>query len=177
MSEERDQATFLKRFLPVETALRGYLLAVTRNPVETDELFQDVAVTLWRKFGDFDETRSFRAWAMGVASLEVLKRRQAFARSRIVFSDELVGQLAATAGDGADHEDFRRVHLASCIRKLPEKERTVVGMRFEMDLSLGEIASRIGKSVGAVEMMMVRIRRWLRACVEKSMALENRGIP
>jgi hypothetical protein len=71
MSEDQDHDAFLERFLPVQTALRGYLLAVTRDPAATDDAFQEVASVLWRKFGEFDRTRNFAAWAMGITELQL----------------------------------------------------------------------------------------------------------
>lgn len=177
MSEDQDHDMFLKRFLPVQPRLRGYLLATLRDPAETDDVFQEVAMVLWQKFGDFDQTRSFAAWAIGIARLQVLKRRQSFARSRLVFSEEAVASLAEAASEDPDAEDVRRSHLSQCLEKLPPDHRAVVAMRFEEKRSLAEIAATLRKREAAVSMMMVRIRRWLRACVDESMALDQARVP
>jgi DNA-directed RNA polymerase specialized sigma24 family protein len=50
-------------------------------------------------------------------------------------------------------------------------------MRFEEKRSLAEIAATLRKREAAVSMMMVRIRRWLRACVDESMALDQARVP
>jgi DNA-directed RNA polymerase specialized sigma24 family protein len=49
-------------------------------------------------------------------------------------------------------------------------------MRFEQDQSLAEIAGKVRKSEAAVGMAMMRIRRWLRDCMIKTMAMEKAGI-
>ena len=81
-----DREDFIKYFTDVEHALRAYLLAATRNLSDADDLFQAVWIVLWNKFLQFDPSRSFRSWAVGVARLEVLKWRQQQARSREVSS-------------------------------------------------------------------------------------------
>lgn len=175
MSEPHNHDEFLKHFLPMQTSLRGYLLAVLREPTATDDLFQEVALVLWQKFGEFDPARSFSGWAFGVAKIQILRRRRAFARSRLVFTDDAVACLAKVASEDTEPGEARRQHLASCLGKLPPNHKTVVTMRFEQKQSLAEIAANLQKNVAAVEMMMVRIRRWLRGCVEKSMALDGVG--
>lgn len=170
MSEAENKDEFLAHFLQAQPAVRGYLLAVTRDPAETDDLFQEVASVLWRKYEDFDRTRSFQAWAMGMARMQLLKRRQSLARSRLVFSEEAVAKLAMSAAE-MESEDARLSHLLLCLKKLPSDHKVVVDFRFSQNQPLAEIAARLGKSVAAVEMMMVRIRRWLRDCVERSMAM------
>lgn len=173
MASDQDHDAFLERFLPVQTTLRGYLLAVTRDPVATDDIFQEVALVLWRQFNSYDRALPFAAWAMGITKLQFLKHRQSHARSRLVLSEEAVATLADTAGTNADAEDLRRPHLATCLGKLLPAQRTMLSLRFEQKKPLAEIASQIQKSIAAVEMSMVRIRRELRTCVERSLATEK----
>jgi RNA polymerase sigma-70 factor (ECF subfamily) len=175
MNDDQKHETFEKLFLPVQTSLRGYLFATTRDWMATDELYQEVSTILWRKFGEYDTSRSFRAWALGVARLQVLKQRQGFARSRLVFSEALIESLANVAGDESGDDDWRLPHLAACMERLPSADRELMGMRFERDLSLAEISHKIQKSVAAAGMSMMRIRRWLRDCMEKTMAMEKAG--
>jgi len=176
MTENQDHETFEKLFLPLRTALRGYLFAVTRDWTEADDLFQEVAIVLWRKFGNYDRTRGFRSWAMGIARLQILKRRQALARSRLIFSEEAVASLAAAAGDEPEGEDVRLVHLSACIGKLSINEKAVVARRYGQKQSLAEMAAHLQKSVEAVGMMLMRIRRELRDCVEKAMIKGRAGV-
>ncbi len=175
MSDDQNHEAFEKLLLPMQTQLRGYFFAATRDWAATDDLFQEVAMVLWRKYGEFDQTRSFRAWALGIARLQVLKRRQVLARSKLVFSEAAIAALAVTAGDETEESDWRLSHLAACMEKLPSNDRDLVTMRFEKDQPLVEIAVRLEKSVEAVGMRMMRIRRWLRDCMEKTMAMDKEG--
>lgn len=160
-------------FLSVEDALRSYLLACTRNPHESADLLQDISVVLWEKFSEFDQTRSFRAWAFGVARMQILGWRRDHARERVVFSANAVEMLAETACDLAEEISARRILLQQCVQKLGEDARKAIDLRFSGSLSLAQIAKQLRKSEGAIEVMMVRIRAALRQCVEKSMAAEN----
>lgn len=175
MNANQDHEPFERLFLPMQTTLRGYLFAATRDWTETDDLFQEVATVLWRKFGEFDRTRSFPAWAMGVARLQVLRRRQSFARSRLIFSEEAIAALADLAGNEPEREDVRLAHLHTCLGKLQARARSVIAMRFEQKQSLAEIGSHLQKSAEATAMLLMRIRQQLRDCVEKTMLPEKGG--
>jgi RNA polymerase sigma-70 factor (ECF subfamily) len=169
MRENLEQDAFLRYFLPAQPSLRGYLLAVLRDPVSANDVFQEVSSVLWRKFDEFDQSRNFAAWAMGIAKMQVRRQRQREARSRLVFSDETVDLLATVAGESPMDEDARLAYLAGCLNKLPPNHKNVVALRFQERASLADIAVRIGKNVAAVEMLMVRLRRALRKCVDESM--------
>lgn len=174
MNETQIHEEFERLFLPAQTTLRGYLLAVIGDGTAADDLFQNVAIVLWRKFSEYDRSRSFVAWGLGVARLEVLKQRQTLARSRLVFSEEAVEALAQAAAEGAGEEDARLVHLRFCLGKLPARERNALDLRFSENLSLHEIGARFNRSAEAVGMMLMRIRRWLRDCMEQAMAKEGK---
>ena len=53
--------------------LATYLLAATGDPHAAEDLLQGVAATLWQELADYDQTRPFGAWAVGVARLKVLR--------------------------------------------------------------------------------------------------------
>lgn len=176
MNDNQNREEFERLFLPAQNKLRGYLLAATGDGTTADDLFQNVATVLWRKFGEYDRSRSFTTWSIGIARLEVMKQRQTLARSRLVFSEEAVAALAEAAAGVAGEEDARLVHLRACLAKLPDGERNALDLRFAEKLSLAEIGDRLNRSAEAVGMMMMRIRRWLRDCVKRAMARERAAI-
>ncbi len=165
--EAMDNRRFLKHFLANERLLKSYLLAATGNTHEAEDLLQEVAVVLWEKFELFDESRPFRAWALGIARLETLKRKQRKARGRNFLSPETLRLLEDTAVENAREAEVRRTYLAECLRRLTEKARKVVRMKYLEALSVAKVAERLGKSIGAIEMILVRARRALRDCIER----------
>jgi RNA polymerase sigma-70 factor (ECF subfamily) len=162
-----DHRRFLKHFIPETAFLRAFLLAGTGNVHDAEDLLQEVSSVLWESFDKFDEARPFRAWATGIAKLEVLKWRQKQARRRLVLSEEAVLALADTALEVGEEADARRVHLPSCLERLGGKAREVVALRYLDGLPIKEIAQRVGKSVASIEMALVRSRRALQECVDR----------
>jgi RNA polymerase sigma-70 factor (ECF subfamily) len=165
-----ERQEFLKVFLREERLLAAYLLSATGNVHASEDLLQTVARILWEKLADYDETRPFGAWALGVAHLEVLKWRQQAARSREVLSEDSMRLLSDTAARHAEETDDRYYFLVGCLRELGGTARSVVEMKYGEGRSIREIASCLKKSVAAVEMILVRSRRVLRDCIQRKMS-------
>jgi RNA polymerase sigma-70 factor (ECF subfamily) len=161
---------FLAEFLHVERSLAAYLLSATGDVHAADDLLQVVATVLWEKRGQYDVSRPYRAWAMGIARLEVLKWRQRTARSREVLSEESMRLLSETAVQNASAIDERYFLLAECVKSLGGKARKVLQMKYVEGRKIREIADRLAKSVAAIEMTLVRSRRDLRDCVERKLS-------
>jgi len=167
----------LRHFVEEDAVLRSYVHACTRNHQDADDVIQDIWRTLATKLDQYDDSRPFRPWAMGVARLQVLKWRQSKARSREILSGEVMDLLAATAEESADEIDMRLSFIKACLKNLTMASRNIVEMKYMLDLRAQDIAERIGRNVAAVEMSLVRSRRTLRDCIEEqvkmSMAAET----
>lgn len=165
-----DREDFLKHFMDCERSLRAYLLGVTGSCHDTEDILQNVWGILWRKLDDYDASRPFAAWAFGVARLEALKWRQRQARSREILSEAAVAALAETAAEQAEEISARHVFLLACIEELKGTQRRVLEMKYQHGMKIREVAEALRIRVAAVEMMLVRVRRGLRDCIDKKMA-------
>ncbi len=166
-SPESLHRSFLRQFLPNEGLLRAYLRAAVRDHNDVEDLLQEVTAVLWEKYGSFDRSRPFRPWALGVARLQILKWKQRGARSREILSDDVLALLEHTAAAEAESVEERRLHLRDCVAGLPAHVKDVVRLRYLEELPIAELAARVRKSVAAVEMILVRVRRALRECVDR----------
>ena len=156
---------FLELFLKEESLLRAFLLSATGSAEATDDLLQSTAAALLDKWDSYDPERPFRAWAIGIVRLEVLKWRQQLARSREVLSEDAMLLLAEAAIEHAPDMKPMDSLLLECIGELREEHRGALNMRYGLGLRIADIAGQIGKSVAAVEMILSRLRRILRDCI------------
>ena len=65
--------------------------------------------------------------------------------------------------------DSRREALAKCMEKLDQSQRTLLHDHYTISLSLREIAEASARSLSAVKMTLLRIRRQLSACIKREM--------
>ena len=168
MAEQRQE--FMAQFVRVERPIRALLLAATGNINLVDDLMQNVAVALWKKWAEYDPQRPFRTWALGVARIEILRWRRSAARDRIVLDDQMIDQLVGAADRAAEQADQRLVMLAECLDRVQGDAREALNLKYTDGLRSRQIAERLGKGVGAVEMILTRARRALRECIARKLA-------
>jgi RNA polymerase sigma-70 factor (ECF subfamily) len=165
------EAEFLKRFLTCQDDLRAVIGSMLRDRHLREDVFQDVAVVLWRKFDEYDPSRPFGAWARGIAVRKVLQTYDKSRRLPIAFAPETIDVLLR-AFDEAEEPDraAEEQALRRCVEKLPEKSRRLLELRYEKTLKLHEIAERIASTLDAVHKALSRMREALRRCVAREMA-------
>lgn len=164
------QASFLEQFLKHQDDLRAFLCSIVRDRHACDDLFQEVALTLWRKFDEYDPSRSFGAWARGIAYRKVLQGFEKARKLPVPLSPEAL-QAVLDAYDKSETEHTAaRSALIACLKNLPEKSRRLVVLRYEQSLQLAEIAELLHSTADAVHKALSRIRAALRTCVEERLA-------
>jgi len=158
-----------------QSRLYGYIHALVRDLDDADDLFQQTAVILWNKFGDFDRERSFLSWACGVARFEVSNFLRTRGRQKLYFTDDL-NLLLIEAYDRVpkDEMEERRDALGKCVNKLRERDRELLRECYGDRAGVGTAAGKRGRSSQSVYNSLRRIRRSLYECIERTLAAQAR---
>src|SRR5437867_761160 len=113
--EGRAAAEFAERLCGNQARLYGYIHCLVRNLSDADDLYQQTALILWKKFDEFDPQRSFFAWACGIARGEIANFLRSRGRQRLYFSDDLSLLLVEAQAELSNNElDDRREALSRC---------------------------------------------------------------
>lgn len=152
--------------------LFAYIRSLVRDFNDADDLFQQTALVLWRKFAEYDRSRSFLAWACGVARFEVTNFLRTRGRSRLYFSDGL--NLLLIRAQDEDARDAvaedRRAALSGCVGKLRERDRRLLEDCYGGGRRVPDVAEREGRSSQSVHNSLRRIRRALYECIGRTIA-------
>lgn len=167
MSQHED---FLTQFLRCEADLRALVGAVVRDVHVREDVFQEVAMTLWQQFSRYDPARPFGAWARGVAAKKLLERFSRDHRSPLVFSPEAIRKLAEAAERSESRPGPGFEALEHCLGKLPAKSRHLLSLRYSQTQPLPVIAAEVRATQTAVYQALSRLRRRLRDCMERYLA-------
>ncbi|MGB1926109.1 MAG: sigma factor-like helix-turn-helix DNA-binding protein, partial [Rubripirellula sp.] len=92
-------------------------------------------------------------------------------RDRLIFDEDVVRLISDEVEEAAREFDTRREMLAKCIQKLNQKQRDLLRDYYTVSQSLREISEASGRSLSAVKMTLLRIRRQLSECVEREMRI------
>jgi RNA polymerase sigma-70 factor (ECF subfamily) len=165
---------FASLWTTAQSTIASFIRTLVPDYQQADEVLQRVAVTLVRKFDQYDESRSFAAWAVGFAKYEVLYYRRERATDKHLFGDDIVEQIASRYELLADDADPLRDALRQCVDQLEGRSRKVLELRYRRGLKSIDIAEEMTLSDGAVRMLLCRIRQSLRHCIERRVGRQVR---
>ena len=174
LPEQAEQ--FAALWTAAQPTVTAFIRSLIRDPQQTDEVLQRVAVALVRKFERYDRSRPFAAWAIGVAKYEVLYYRREKATDKHVFGDEIVEQIASRYQVLAEDPDPLREALRHCLDRLKGRSKRVIELRYRGAMKSYDIAEEMNISSGAVRMLLCRVRESLRRCVEHEVVRQEHNV-
>lgn len=145
-----------------------------RRKLEADDILQEVSIEAVRSLGKIDlSERDPFSWLCQVAERRIIDAHRRFfeAQKRDAGREASLGSpggdsqhaaivdlLAAsmTTASQAFSRNLREVKLMEALAKLPDDQREALRLRYIEGLPSKEIAERIGKSDGAVRVMLTR---------------------
>jgi RNA polymerase sigma-70 factor (ECF subfamily) len=167
MSSNNQEEQFAELFSIHQQRLFGYILGLVRNTADAQDILQQTAVTLWKKFGDFDPDTDFVRWGITVARFQTLNFLKYRRRSRAYFNQELMEQLGEEFGTKSDEVlEARRDALADCLSKLPGPDRKLIECRYSLGLGSRPISGMLERSQASICNSLRRIRESLLRCIE-----------
>src|SRR5215212_1444766 len=85
----------------------SYIYTLVPDRHDANDLLQETSLVICEKFHEFTPGTDFVAWACQIAYWQVRYSRQKFARSKIVFDQEILDVVAQTASSMAGELDDR----------------------------------------------------------------------
>lgn len=165
-TQERDRAeAFLAFHAQNHHRLSAFVHLLVPSWQDAEEIVQDTLVVLWQKFEDFDPATSFFSWAARVAQYEVLNYRRSKRRHALVLDSNILEAVAATAMEQLDDLQFHREALEHCIKKLAERDREIVRLRYQEGANIHSTAESVGRTTGHIQRMLRKIRAGLLRCI------------
>ena len=156
-----------------ERQIFGYIYTLIPHRQDAEDVLQETCLTIYDKFADFTPGTDFVAWAMRIAWWKVREARLKFARSKVVFSDEVMEALAHTAEEMTEETCPLQQALAGCLKKLNERDRTMILTRYERGSGVERAAMISGRSVQAAYKALMRLKQLLHDCVTDALMQEK----
>lgn len=129
----------------------------TNNPAEAEEIAQDALLRAWRWHSNLRDGKNRRQW------LATIVRNEAF-RQHARVRPEPVATVEST--EGVDDErvvmTVERADVEAALQRLSERDRQLIRLRYEEDLTQTAIASRLALPEGTVKVRLHRVRHKLR---------------
>lgn len=166
-AEEGDQAAFRELVERYQGAVYNLAYRMLGNPDDAEDAAQEIFVRVYRQLARYDRGRKFSTWVLAIATnycIDQLRRR----RVQLVPLEQVV-PWARTREAGPERlalDQEATDELQGLLKRLPEKYRAVLILRYWEELSCAEIGETLGLPEGTVKTQLHRARK----AVERLMA-------
>ena len=166
-----DKAGFIELITRYTEKVHNLAIRITRSQEDTEEIMQDVFLTVYNKIHTFEGKSAFSSWLYRITAntsfMKLRKRRQQAAVSIDDLGDACEQASALSRSDTSDVNYMSSRHelrqaLQEAIVRLPEEYRTIFILRDVDGLSNQEVGDVLNISIAAVKSRLHRSRLMLR---------------
>jgi RNA polymerase sigma-70 factor (ECF subfamily) len=154
--------TLVKRH---QAPLRAFLIRMTGNPAEADDLAQESLIKAYRGLDGFRGGASFRSWLFSIAMREAAQARRKEAAQNRHAADDRADEIAEPAEFSLD--------LQNALARLSGEERAAVLLCDAAGFSHAEAANAMSAPLGTVKTYVARAREKLREIMEMEAGSET----
>ena len=141
------------------------------NTEDTEDLTQQVFLRAWQAIGRYKKTSSpFIAWLITISHNLVIDFYRS-KKDKVYLDREVVDNDSDSSPEQAAEINFQQQRLRRAILQLPGEQQQVILMSFIEGFPYAEIAASLGKSEGAIRVILHRALKKMRHILE-----EDKGI-
>jgi len=168
-SDDRRDDQFVRLLLTNERCIYTFILTLVHNRSDAEDIMQDTASLMWRKYRELDSVSNFAAWGVRIAHYKVLEFRKKRYKDRIQFSNKLFEEIVGGAATVSDDLGPRLDALKKCLARLGRRDRKLVMMRHEQNSTTRTVARSIGMSVESAYKTIPRLHDMLLRCIRRKL--------
>jgi RNA polymerase sigma-70 factor (ECF subfamily) len=171
MDQDKRTLEFLKLFVRYQQEIYAYILTLVPHVHDADDLFQDGMIVMWQKFDQFRPGTNFAAWGVQIMRFQILDYRRNLARDkRVLIDDSLFDALIDHMPTIQDETAARIEALRKCLTLLDDRNKRIIKMRYERNISMEKIALYLKLSRRHVYHVLGQINNVLLRCMRRTLA-------
>lgn len=159
---------FFRHLMESEGKIYAFILAIVHNDADAKDIMQETLVIMWQQFSQFHSDSSFTAWGIGIAKNITYAYLRKHRTSKMIFSTELLEDVAKVTAEKARKQDSWIESLRECLSKLNQHELDLIKKRYVDNTTTKNIALALGISAQKMYYIMARIHRTLQFCIHRS---------
>jgi RNA polymerase sigma-70 factor, ECF subfamily len=152
VAERQDRAAYSELFAYYAPRVKSYLMRLGADNGQSEEIAQDVMVTVWRKASLFDRRQaSVSTWIFRIARnrrIDVFRRTK---RPDLDPEETMILPAGVEAPDARIEAMETETRVRAAMKGLPEEQLQLLRMAFYEGLSHREIAEKLDVPLGTVK--------------------------
>lgn len=150
-----------------QPSVMAFIRSITPQLADAEDILQETARQVATRFDEYDQSRPFAPWAMGIAKYKVLEWRRKQAKGAVLLEEDAIDAIHFSYTERA--EDWPEVGRAIdlCLKKASPAAEKLLVLRYLENLKPAEIARRLDSSANSVSVRLTRARTALRDCIRR----------
>jgi RNA polymerase sigma-70 factor, ECF subfamily len=148
----------------------SYVLTAVGRQAIAEEIMQQTFLMMWRNFSRFEEGTNFSAWGKEIAKYEIFNYRKKKAKE-LFLDHESLSRVLEAAQEVEKAADQRMKALDGCLKKLTDKNRSLIQYRYTEGLACSIIAEKMNFPVSTIYKTLARIHSSLQECIHRTLIL------
>jgi RNA polymerase sigma-70 factor (ECF subfamily) len=139
----------------------GKCLSMLNDEEKSQDAIQDIFIKVLLNLSTFKQDSKFSTWLFSITynyCIDMIRRDGKFLTEII---DEKKGSDLLMAEDGIEEKKLLEIkveRLDAVLDVLPDRDRSVLIMKYQGDLSIKDISDMMGKSESAIKMILKRAK-------------------
>lgn len=163
---ERD--AYLALFVKHSQHLFNFILTLVPNYSDAEDILQESAQIMWKKFDTFTGETNFLAWARQIIRFQVSNYYRTV-KQEYKLDEHIVDKLSLAQQEASKYAGERKAALTGCMSKLPPVDLELIKLRFYKSISVREIAKRSNRSVHTLYKRISAIYVLLQSCIQRTL--------
>lgn len=174
-TNEGKSAKFMGLLVPNQRNIHAFISYMVPNRSDSEDILQDTLSEMWNKFDDYEEGTNFIAWGVAIARFKIMSHQKRYHKSKLRFDSHTLELLQTEAESEMKRNDLETQIdiLRNCVKKLSEKEKNYLNLRYRERLTFQGIAERFGISMQGAYKAVALIHARLLKCVHLNMKTEG----
>jgi len=153
LAQQGEQQAYARIFQEIIPILRGFVSKKLQRPEDTEDVVQEILISIHRASHTFDTDRPFKVWMFTIARYRLNDYlRTVYSKNKkgmeVAFDDE-VFDISNEENVTKSHEN--QEYLIKIMSTLPVKQRNIISMMKIEGYSIQETAEAMSMSVSAVK--------------------------
>lgn len=150
--------------------IKRFIFTYVKNQADTDDVTQEVFVTVYQKLHTFKGQSSLRSWIYSIASNKSKDYLRSWKGRNVRLKEKLYNSQEPIFESSTEDISFRKTEsteLLNQVLQLPLKYREMIILYYFKDFSIKEISDLLGEKEPTIRTRLARARQRLKFDIER----------
>jgi RNA polymerase sigma-70 factor (ECF subfamily) len=163
-----DKDEYLGYFVKNSHHLLNFVLTLVPNFSDAEDILQESAQVMWKKFDTYQKGTNFLAWARQIIRYKVANYYRTV-KQEYRLDDDILEKLSSAQQEASKFAGERKAALTGCLAKLAPADMELIKQRFYDGITIHQIARQSNRSAHTLYKRVSTIYVSLQNCIHRTL--------